>query len=116
MMAHFFKFGYMCNLRGTKCMELNVWEFLLDLTESICIKIQPKPGVMSSLQKQLVAAKTYGFSYFFPVSRHFGNVCIGVSGYPVEITKLAIGNAHICCIYIAVYLPGYFTMWNLFFT
>ena len=37
-----------------------------------------------------------------------------MTGYAIEITEFTIGYAHIGGVHIAVYLPGDFTMRNLF--
>ena len=34
----------------------------------------------------------------------------------IEITELTIGDAHICRIHVTIYLPGNFSVRNLFFS
>ena len=70
---------------------------------------------MTALEKQLVAAIFYSFPDLFTIGRHVGNIGFGMPGYPVEIAKLAVGDANIRGIDIAVDLPGNFSVGDLFF-
>ena len=71
--------------------------------------------MMPALQKKLVATETKSFFDFLPVRFNIGDVGFSMSGYTVEITELAIRYADIGCVYIPVYLPGYFSVWHLCF-
>ena len=109
-----FQFADVGHFGRPECMQLNGGIFLLDLPESVRVKIQSKPGVVPSLQQQLVAAVLNGFFNFLAVRGHVGNVRLRVAGNAVEIAKLAISNAHVGRIHIPVDLPGHFSVRHFF--
>ena len=71
---------------------------------------------MASLQQQLIATPPECFFNFFNVGIDIRYIGVRMTGNPVEITKLTIGNANIGGIYIAVDLPGHFSVSHLLFT
>ena len=71
--------------------------------------------MVAALQEQLIAAPLQGFPDLFPVGIHGGDISFCVSGDPVEITELAVGDAHIGGVDVPVDLPTHFSMGHLLF-
>ena len=96
-------------------MKFYVWIFLFYLPKRFSIKIKPKFRMMAALQQQLVAAIFQSFFDLSAVGWHIGDICFGMTGNTIKIAELTISDAYIGGVYIAVYLPGDFSMRHLFF-
>ncbi len=87
-------------------MELEVGIEGFELPEEIGIKIEAQIGVVAALEEELVAAEQEQFVNFFFVFLDGGGVRLGMAGAAIEVAELAIGDAHIGGVGIAVYDPG----------
>src|ERR1017187_3363077 len=78
----------------------------LQLAKQINVKLQAQIRMMPALQQQLLSPIPESFLNLYLVSFNIGDVSVLMSRNPVEIAKLAIGNANIGCIQVSVDNPG----------
>ena len=94
-------------------MQLDVGEFLFDLSECIDVVLESQFRMMTALEQQLIAAVAKGFPDLFPIRGHVGDIGLGVTGDAVEIAEFTIGDTDVGGIDVSVDLPGNFSVWYL---
>src|SRR5579872_993793 len=102
MMAHFFQLADMRYFRRPESMQFEGWVGLFKLAEKIRVKMQAQGGVMASLEKELVASPAKSLFNFSFVGVDIGDIGVGMAGDAIEIAELAIGDAYIRRIHVAV--------------
>ena len=111
-----FEAGNMRHFGRSQCMQPDIGEFGLYGTKCVYIKLQTQLGVMPALQQQLVATPSNGFFHFAPVGGHICDISPRVARNTVEVAEFAVGYTNIGGVYIAVYLPGYFSVLDSLFS
>ncbi len=94
-------------------MQFDIRVQRFQLTKKRYIKIKSQVGVMATLQQQLVAPVLNGFFDFLFIRINVGNIRFFMPGYPVKITELTVGDTYVRGIYVAIDLPGHFSMRHL---
>ena len=97
-------------------MQPYFWEFSLDGAESIGIVFESEVWMVAALQQQLVSSPLEGLPDFFPVGIHGGDIGLCMAGDAVEVAELAIRDAHVGGIDVAIDLPAYFSVGHLLFS
>ena len=112
-MRTFFQLGDVRHFRRTKGVQFDIRVQRFQLTKKRYIKIKSQVGVMTTLQQQLVAPVLNGFFDFLFIRINVGNIRFFMPGYPVKITELTVGDTYVRGIYVAIDLPGHFSMRHL---
>ncbi len=66
--------------------------------------------MVAALQKELFATIAEGLLYLPFVGLDAGDIALGMPGHTEEVAELAVGNAHVGGVHIAVYDPGHFAI------
>lgn len=103
-----FQLGDVGDLRRPQRVEFQIGIEGLELTEKVDIKIEPKIRVMAALQQKLIAAEAEQLVNFFFVFLNGGCVGLLVPRPAVEVAELAIGDADVGGVGVAVYDPGHY--------
>src|SRR5688572_3138126 len=105
----------MCYFRRAQGVQLEVGIEILQLPEKTSIKGKSKVRMMSALQKQLLPSISEGLFDLNLICFNVSNIRFSMPRDSVEVTELAIGNAHVRSVDVSVDYPGTFSVVYLFF-